>query len=118
MADQFKILTGSTNGLPIKVHATATVGTTIHTAVAGTNDFDFVTLWAHNNNTSGTTRTLTLEFGGVSTDDNIFIPIPAKVGPILVLDRFPLRNSLVIGAFADVADEVFITGSAITIDLP
>ena len=29
-------LSGSTNGMPIKVVATATLGTTIHTAVSGT----------------------------------------------------------------------------------
>jgi hypothetical protein len=31
-----RILSGSTNGKPIKVVATSTAGTTIHTAVAGT----------------------------------------------------------------------------------
>ena len=41
-----RLLSGSTNGRPIKVAATATPGTTIHTAVTGTTDFDEV--WIYN----------------------------------------------------------------------
>ena len=35
-----QLLSGGTNGKNIKVAATATAGTTIHTAVAGTTDID------------------------------------------------------------------------------
>lgn len=117
MADAFKLLTGSTNGLPIKVVATATTGTTIHTATAGTTDFDFITLWAQNNNASATTRTLTLEWGGTSTDDNIITTVPAKGGLIQITDKIPLRNGLLVTAFADVANEVFIVGHVVVMDI-
>lgn len=73
-------LSGSTDGKAIKVAATASTGTTIHTAVSGTTagTFDEIWLWAYNSHTTGVT--LTIEFGGTTApDQNIVIDIPAKV---------------------------------------
>ena len=56
------LLSGSTNGKPIPVAATATPGTTIHTAVSGTSSFDEVYAWA--SNVTGSAATLTIEWGG------------------------------------------------------
>lgn len=104
-------LSGSTNGLGIKVTATATAGTTIHTAPSGTTTRDEVWLWAQNNDADGEVRTLTIEFGGVTSPDNlIIVPIPCKAGPVLVCPGLPLRNSLVVGAFADEANDVIVYG--------
>lgn len=114
MADSFHLISGSTNGKGVKVTATATAGTTVHTAASGTTTFDLVTLWAQNNNSSGTTRTLTLEWGATSTDNNIIVSIPARTGLVLIADRLPIQNSLVVGAFADVANEVIIYGTIVT----
>lgn len=114
MAQSFtqEILSGSTNGLGIKVTGTDTSGAvTIHTAISGTTSFDLVTLWAVNNDGDGETRNLTIEFGGTSDPDNlIVVPIPAKVGPVLVCQRLALRNGLVVEAFADEANDVQIYG--------
>jgi hypothetical protein len=113
MAQAFthEVLSGSTNGLAVKVTATATAGTTIHTAIAGTTSRDEVWLWAQNNDADGETRTLTIEFGGTTDPDNlIVVPIPCKAGPVLVCPGFPLRNGLVVRAFADEANDVHVYG--------
>lgn len=113
MAQAFthEILSGSTNGLAVKIVATATAGTTIHTAVAGTTSRDEIWLWAQNNDADGETRTLTLEFGGVTSPDNlIVVPVACKVGPVLVCPGLPLRNGLVVAGFADEANDVQVYG--------
>ena len=74
------LLSGSTNGKAIKVVATATAGTTIHTAVSGTASFDEVWLYAHNS--SAASVKLTVEYGGVSAPTDVFGP-PVN-GSILV----------------------------------
>lgn len=102
-------LSGSTNGRPIKVAATATPGTTIHTAGSGATNIDEVWLWCANTDT--VTRKLTVEFGGTtSPDDTIEVGIPAESGLVLVIPGLPLQNSLVIKAFAAAANVVTITG--------
>ena len=102
------LLSGSTNGRGIKVVQTATAGTTIHTAVAGTTDMDEVWLWAQNNHTAAVI--LTLEWGNASIDDNIVVTIPAKSGLYLVAPGLMLQNGLSIAAFASVANVVIIHG--------
>jgi len=103
-------LTGSTNGRMIKVAATATPGTTLHTATSSTTDtFDEVWLWAVNSDT--TARKLTIEYGGVaSPDDTIEITIPAESGFTAVVQGLILQNSLVIKAFAATANVVMVAG--------
>lgn len=113
MADTYSIekLSGSTDGKPVKVAATATTGTTIHTATSGSGDIDLVTLYACNNDADGETRTLTLEWGTTTAaDGNVVTPIPCKVGWVLLVDRMPIMNSLVVTAFADEANDVLING--------
>jgi hypothetical protein len=102
-------LSGSTNGLGIKVVETATAGDTIHTAQSGTDTVDVVTLYA--TNSSGSAVNLTIEYGGVSSpDDLIQLSIPATSGLTLVIPDLVLRNSLVIKAFAGSANVVMIHG--------
>lgn len=105
-----RILSGSTNGKGIKVAATATAGTVIHTAVAGTSSIDEIWLYAHN--TSAAAVKLTLEWGGVaSPDDHIEISIPAEgAGMVLVAPGILLQNDLNIRAFAATADVINIFG--------
>jgi hypothetical protein len=113
MAQAFthEVLSGSTNGLGVKIAATATAGTTIHTAISGTTSRDEVWLWAQNNDADGETRTLTIEFGGVTSPDNlIIVPVQCQVGPVLVVPGFPLRNGLTVAAFADEANDVMVYG--------
>jgi hypothetical protein len=104
------LLSGSTNGKAIKVVATATAGTTIHTAVSGTASLDEVWLYAHNS--SASTVKLTLEWGeATAPDGNIEINLGAEgTGLVLVSPGILLQNSLVIKAFAATANVVTLTG--------
>lgn len=102
-------LSGSTNGKQIKVSATSTPGTAIHTAVAGASDWDEV--WIYANNTSNAAVTLTIEWGGVSSpDDTSPVIIPAYSGKVLVVAGEILQNSLAIAAFASVTNVIVISG--------
>lgn len=83
-------LSGSTQGKGIKIAASSTPGTTVHTAVAGTTDKDEVWLWAYNNDT--VSRDLTVEYGGTSSPDNIvLVSIPSKAGLMLVVPGLILQ---------------------------
>jgi len=101
-------LSGSTDGKAVKVAATATAGTTIHTAHATALD----EIWLYAHNSSATAVKLTLEFGGVAApDDHIEINIGAEgTGLVLVSPGLLLTNSLVVKAFAGTANVVTLTG--------
>ena len=102
-------LSASTNGRGVLVVATATTGTTIHTAVAGTSAFDEI--WLYAMNTDSVDRTLTIEFGGVTApNDLIEQTITTEGGLILVCPGLVLQNSLVVTAFAESANVVTIHG--------
>lgn len=99
------IASGSTNGRLIKVAATATAGTLLHTAVSGTSDMDEITIEAVNTDT--TDRKLTIEFGGVAApDDLIEVTIPAESGLVMVVNGARLQNGLVVRAFAATANVI------------
>lgn len=103
------LLSGSTNGKPIKVAATATTGTTIHTAIAGTSDMDEIFLYAFNSDS--VSRTLTIEFGGTTApDQNIVVDIPSKQGLYCVVPGLKLQNGLAVTAFASAANVITISG--------
>ena len=100
-------LSGSTNGRGIKVAQTATLGTTIHTAHA--TSLDEVWLWAVNSDTAD--RKLTIEFGGVtSPDDLIEFTVPAEDGLYLCVPGIPVTGSVVVTAFCATANVVMIHG--------
>ena len=104
-------LSGSTDGRGVKVVATATAGTLIHTAVAGTtaNTFDEIWLWAVNSDT--TARKLTIEFGGTTApDDLIEVTIPPESGLFQIVPGLVLQNGAVVRAFAATANVVMIHG--------
>ncbi len=104
-----RALSGSTSGRQIKVAATATPGTLIHTAVSGTTDFDEIWLWAVNSSNSQVL--LTVEFGGTtSPDDTVEVAIPGENGLVLVVPGLILQNGLVVRAFAATADVIMISG--------
>lgn len=104
-------LSGSTDGMPIKVVATATPGTTIHTAVAGTTPGTFDEIWLYAYNGHTTAVTLTIEFGGNSVpDQNIVITLPSKSGLNLIVPGLILQNGMIVKAFASVANVITISG--------
>jgi len=100
-------LSGSTDGKQIKVAASATPGTTIHTADASALD----EIWLYCVNSSSSAVKLTIEWGeATAPDGNIEITIPPESGYIQVVPGLPLTNSLVVKAFAATANVLLIHG--------
>lgn len=107
-----QILSGSTDGKAIKVAATATAGTTIHTGSTTTTTLDEVWLYAQNTDT--TDRKLTIEWGGTSApDDLIEFTVKAENGLYLIVPGLILKGNataLVVRAFAATANVITIHG--------
>lgn len=105
-------LSGSTDGLPIKVTGTNTAGAvTVHTAVAGTTAGTFDEIWVYANNTSTSAVKLTIEYGTTTAaDGNIELTVAAEAGLVLVISGLILQNSRVVKAFAGTADVLLLTG--------
>jgi hypothetical protein len=104
-------LSGSTDGKGIKVVQTATLGTAIHTALAGQVDgaYDEVWLWAVNSDTVA--RKLTIEWGGATSPDCLIEQtIPPESGLMLIAPGLILQNGLAITAFCATANVVMIYG--------
>lgn len=111
-----RLLSGSTDGKPIKVAAGATAGTLIHTAVAGTTagTVDEIWLWAYNSYTSP--QTLTIEFGGAAApDQNISIVLDQIVGLVPIIPGLILQNGLTVRAFASAVNVITVSGFVNTI---
>lgn len=107
MAISKVLLSGSTNGRPIKVAATATAGTTIHTAHA--TNLDEVWVWASNTDTAA--KKLTIELGGTtSPDDLIEVTLLPETGLTLILPGLTVTGSVVVRAFCATADVVNVVG--------
>jgi len=106
------ILSGSTDGRAIKIVATSTPGTTIHTGPSNASELDEVWLYAMNTDTSA--RKLTVEWGGTSSpDDLIEITILAEPGLVLIAPGLLLKGNstpLLIRAFASSANVITIHG--------
>ena len=116
MAIYKRKLSGSTDGKPIKVVATATAGTTIHTAVAGTTAGTFDEIWLYAYNGHSSTVTLTIEFGGATVpDQNIVVTLASKSGLVPIIPGLILQNGMVIKAFASIANIVTLSGFVNTI---
>jgi len=107
-----KKLSGSTDGLAIKVTGTGTGSTvTVHTAVSGTTTGVFDEIWLYANNTSTSAVKLTLEWGtATAADGNIELTIAAEAGLVLVVPGLILQNSKVVKAFAGTADVILLSG--------
>ena len=105
------LLSGSTNGRNIPVAATATPGTTIHTAVSGTTSFDEIYLWAAN--VTATTATLTIEWGGVTDPGDHLVKaysIPGNSISFIIASGQVLNNGLVVKAFSGTASAINLSG--------
>ena len=103
------LLSGSTNGKAILVAATATAGTTIHTATSGSTNLDEI--WLYAVNSSASTVKLTLEWGeATAPNGNIELTINAEAGLVLLTPGLLLQNSLVVRAFAATANVITIHG--------
>ncbi|MBU3748635.1 MAG: hypothetical protein FGM36_15290 [Burkholderiaceae bacterium] len=107
-----QILSASTDGRAIKVAATASSGTTIHTGSTTSTTIDEVWLYAMNTDT--TARKLTIQWGGTtSPDDDIEVTIGAESGLVLVAPGLLIKGNataLVVRAFAATANVITIHG--------
>ncbi len=111
-------LSGSAQGLGIKVVATATAGTILHTTTISATLVDQVYVWA--TNTDAVDRTLTVEFGGVLAPDNtVVMTIPARAGMTYVIAGAILlgngATSKTVRAFASAANVIVIYGQVLRV---
>jgi hypothetical protein len=107
-----KKLSGSTDGLAVKVTGTSTAAAvTVHTAVSGTTVGTFDEIWLYANNTSASAVKLTIEWGTTTAaDGNIELTVAAEAGLVLVIAGLILQNARVVTAFAGTADVLLLTG--------
>ena len=104
-----KILSGSTDGKAVKVAATATAGTTIHTGSATATTLDEV--WLYAINSSASSVKLTIEWGQADAPDgNIELTVLPEAGLVTVIPGLLLQNSLVVKAFAGTANVIMLHG--------
>jgi hypothetical protein len=106
------ILSASTDGRAIKVAATATPGTTIHTGSATAATIDEV--WLYAMNTDGSAQKLTVQWGGTtSPDDLIEITLAAEPGLVLIAPGLLIKGNatpLIVRAFAASANVITVHG--------
>ena len=103
----------SEQGKGIKVAATSTPGTPVHTTDPSATFIDEVWLYAWNSHTAD--LALTVEFGGTSApEQNIVVTIPAQSGLALVVPGLPLLGNgttgLSVKAFCPTANKIVILG--------
>lgn len=117
-------LSASTQGTPIKIAATSTPGTLIHTGDIAlyTGVVHRLYLWAINTQAAATASTvlLTVEYGDATAPDhNIPVPIPGQAGLVKVLDGNILSGSgtvaLTIKAFAGTTNVITVIGHVLRI---
>lgn len=100
-------LSGQTNGRSIKVAATATPGTLLHTAVNVTGQRDRIYLFATNTDT--VTRKLTVEWGGTTDPDDLIVKafvLPSSSGRYPIVQGEFLGGGVVVRAFASTANVI------------
>ena len=102
-----QFLSNSTTGRGIKVAATGTAGTAIH-SVGAAPDIDEVWLWASNTDTSAII--LTIEFGGTTGVDDTIVTTVAASSTELVVPGLALGGELHVKAFAGTANKISIFG--------
>lgn len=107
-----EILSGSVDGRAIKIAATGSPGTLIHTGSPTATVLEEV--WLYCQNTDTTARKLTIEWGGTtSPDDQIEVTVLAESGLVLVVPGLILKGNatpLVIRAFAATTNVLTIHG--------
>ena len=101
-------LSGSTDGRGIAVAATATLGTTIHTAHATALD----EIWLYANNIHSSAVVLTVEYGGVTTTSDLIQTSIAATpsGLVLICAGLLVTGSVVVTAFAGTANKIELFG--------
>ncbi len=105
-------LSGSTDGKPIVISGNSSgSAVTVHTVSADANVIDLVTLYGFSQ--AATNLWLTVQWGGTASTDELDITLdyPYTREIVKVIESFPLRNGLVIKAYANVASTGRISGT-------
>jgi len=105
------ILSGSTNGKPIKVVATATPGTTIHTGTSNTTAGNGETCIVSVYNSDTVDRTITFECGGTASPDN-HVKRTIFAGDTVGVPLPFINSTGVVGAFGSAANVLVVSGYA------
>jgi len=99
-------------GLGIKVAATATAGTTIHTASATATTIDEI--WLYAVNSSASSVKLTIEWGeATAPDGNVEVTVLPEAGLVTIIPGFLLQGNAtpkVVKAFAGTTNVICIHG--------
>lgn len=104
-------LSGSTNGKRILVTQIASPGDTIHTTDATTGVDNYDEIWINAFNSDTANQSVTLQWGGTTApNDSITLTLAPQAGLILVVAGDILQNSLVVKAFASVANKITVGG--------
>lgn len=108
------LLSGSSQGQPILVAATATPGTAVHSTGISATVFD--ELWLYAQNTDSADRKLTIEWGGVTSPNNLIeVTVPFESGLVLVIPGLRLTGTgaaaVNVKAFCATANVVTLTGN-------
>jgi hypothetical protein len=107
-----KALSGSTDGLGVKVTGTGTGSTvTLHTATSSNTEGEYDEVWLYACNTSASAVKLTIEWGtATAADGNIEVTVQPEAGLVTLVPGLPLHNSKVVKAFAATADVILVFG--------
>lgn len=104
-------LSSSADGRGIKVAATSSPGTLIHTALSNIAANEWDEIWIKAVNTSGSPVKLTIEWGGTTApDDLVEVTIPAEDGFTEVIPGHVLNNAKEVRAFAATVDVIVLHG--------
>ena len=107
------LLSGSSQGQPIKVAANSSPGTTIHATGTSSSTIDELYLYAHN--TAAASVVLTVQYGGTTSPDNdLKVTLPAASGLVLIAPGLPLTGTgaaaTTVKAYAGTANVVTMYG--------
>ena len=104
-------LSGSTDGRQIKIVATASAGTLVHTAVLGVVAGTLDEIWLYGSNSAATAQAVVVQFGGTtSPDDQIQLTLAPQSGLVLLLPGLVLQNGTVVRVYAAAANVVMVSG--------
>lgn len=108
-----RTLSGSVSGTGIRVNSTST-GLEIHAHDAEFSQslFDELHLWAYNS--SGSALTLTFQWGGTTSPDNLIVISLASNTFLKVVNGLHIGGNLEVKAIASTADVVMLYGYALS----
>ena len=104
-----RTLSGSASGTGIKIDSTSS-GLEIHAHDATLNQslFDELHLWAYNSDSSA--RTVTLQWGGTTSPDNLIVISIAAGSFLKIVDGLHISGNLDVKAIASAANVVVLYG--------